>query len=299
MRDQNRSRKRSHSIRLGVKTGLFMFSFALLLSACGPLITPTGFDSFTAPQGYDTSGYSRFLEVAAVCMESARNDKQANLAAIDSMVGTIMGEHPDTDVVVFPELCTSWLYVASDPVGYYRSVAETIPGPSTDRVKEIALRYGVAVVFGLAEVDGDRFYNSQALLKADGTLVRYRKRGLNGGDTLNGCSRGDGVVASDIQGIGVTFMICSDYQDEAAIRDVSVCAAPVVLASLVTATVLNPSVDFLARSVGKWVVYANGGGSNSGSVMPGNVFVADPTGTVHDPRSGPGIYSWLRIEVEG
>ena len=269
----------------------------LLVSSCGGLITATGFDSFTAVQGYDTSGFSRFLEAAAVCMESLKDDKQANLATIESSVETIMNDHPDTDVIVFPELCTGWLWFEDDPSGYYRSVAETIPGPSTDRVKDIALRLEVAIVFGLAEVDGGRYYNSQALLKADGSLVRYRKRGLNNGDIQNGSSQGEGVVTADINGIGVTFAICSDYQDEVVIGDLSVTASPVVLASLVTATVLNPRVDFFARSIAKWVVYANGGGNNSGSEIPGNVFIADPTGTVHDAKLGPGSYSWFRVGI--
>lgn len=91
----------------------------------------------------------------------------------------------------------------------------------------------------------------------------------------------------------VTFAICSDYQDEAVIRDLSVSEAVVVLASLVTSTVLNPEVDFFARSVGKWVVYSDGAGANSGMQMPGRVFLADPTGTVHDVHTGPGSYAWV------
>ena len=176
-------------------------------------------------------------------------------------------------------------------------MAETIPGPSTELVKDIALRLGVAIDFGLAEVEDDRYYNSQALLKADGSLVRYRRRGRNNGDIWNGCFPGEGVVTASIKGIGVTFAICSDYQDEAAVRDLSVCTSPVVLASLVTATVLNPRNDFFVRSIGKWVVYSNGGGNNSGMEMPGNVFVADPTGTVHDAESGPGSYSWFSVGI--
>jgi predicted amidohydrolase len=263
----------------------------LLFTSCEPFVTPTGFDGLVAPQGYDTSGSTRFLEAAAVCMETQRDDKEANLVAIESTVDAIVADHPETDVIVFPELCTSWLYVEADPTGYFRSVAEPIPGPSTDRVRDSAMQHQVAVVFGLAEPDGDHYHSAQALIRSDGSLVSYRKRGLNEGDLRGGCSPGEGVAESEIQGVGVTFAICSDCQDEAVIRDLSVCASPVVLASLVTATVLNPRVDFFARSIGKWVVYANGGGENSGFDMPGRVFIADPTGTVHAPGVGPGSRS--------
>lgn len=268
-----------------------------VLWACGALITPTGFDSFTAPLGYDSADLTRRLRVAAVSMASSRDDKAANLASLERLVDTVLAEHADTDVVVFPELCTSWLYVEENPEPYYRSVAETIPGPSTETVRALAMDRDVAIVFGLAEVDGDRYYNSQAMLLSDGTLVRYRKRGLNSGDIANGCTPGEGPVTASIRGVEVTFAICSDYQDEATIRDLSLSDAGVVLASLVTSTVLNPDVDFFARSVGKWVVYSNGAGSNSGLEMPGRVFIADPTGTVHDAHTGAGSYAWLSLGV--
>lgn len=62
---------------------------------------PTGYDSFTAVQGYDISGATAFLSVAAASLQSDRSDKAANLAALQSMVERIMAEHPATDVIVF------------------------------------------------------------------------------------------------------------------------------------------------------------------------------------------------------
>jgi predicted amidohydrolase len=127
--------------------------------------------------------------------------------------------------------------------------------------------------------------------------VKYRKRGLNEGDVANGCTPGTASVISDIRGIPVTFAICSDYQDESVLRDLSTGSAPVVLASLVTSTKLSDQVDYFARAVSKWVVYANGFSDQSGATYPGNIFIADPTGSIHASTSGPGAYSWLRIGV--
>ncbi len=258
---------------------------------------PTGYDSFTAPQGYDTGSCTRFLNAAAVCMRSEKSDKAANLASIRDMTALIMAEHSDTDVIVFPELCTSWLWDPADPVSYYASVAEPVPGPSTAYVSGLASQYGVAIVFGLAEVENGAYYSCQAMLKPDGTLVKYRKRGLNSGDRANGCTPGAARAESEVKGVTVGFLICSDYQDEAVIRDLSTGGAPVILASIATETRLNNGVDFLARSLSRWVVYSNGGGTQGDVSLPGHVFVADPTGTVHDPESGPGAYSWFRIGV--
>jgi (R)-amidase len=269
------------------------------LVACQPAgwSFPTGYDSFTAAQGYDQSGCTSFLSAAAVSLQSSKTDKAANLAAISAMVTRVMADHPDTQVIVFHEMCTSWLLDSTAPSAYFASVAETIPGPSTSSVAGIAAANNVCIVFGLAEKDGSSFYNTQALVRPDGSILTYRKRGLNEGDKANGCSPGQGVVTASIGGVQVTFAICSDYQDEAVIKDLSTSTAPVVLVSLVTATRLNNQVDFFARALGKWVVYANGGGEQSGGVYPGNIFIADPTGTLHAPAEGPGTYSWFHMGV--
>jgi predicted amidohydrolase len=270
---------------------------ALLLQSCVDpgWSFPTGFDSFTAAQGYDLSGATAFLSVAAVSLQPDRNDKAANLAALRSMVERVLAERPTTDVIVFNELCTSWLTDPGNPSAYFASMAEPVPGPSTAFVSALAALHSVTIVFGMAEAAGAKFYNSQVCTKPDGSLVTYRKRGLNSGDIANGCVPGDGVVTTTIKGIEVTFAICSDYQSEAVISDISRSTVPVVLMSLVTATVLNPGVDYFARAIAKWVVYANGGGTQGGLNYPGNIFIADPTGTVHDPHSGPGSYSWFRL----
>jgi predicted amidohydrolase len=259
---------------------------------------PTGYDAFTAELGYDTNGGTRFLAAAAVSFQSDKTDKAANLASMAAMAARIMTDHPDTDVIVFHEMCTGWVWEPESPAAYFASLAEPIPGPSTAYVADLAAAHNVTIVFGLAEDDNGTRYNSQAMLKPDGTLVSYRKRGLNDGDKAGGCTPGAGAVISDIKGIPVTFAICSDYQDEAVIKDLSTNNAPIVLASLVTATRLNGSVDFFARALGKWVVYANGGGAQWGATFPGNIFIADPTGTIHDPMEGAGSYSWTLIGLK-
>ena len=67
--------------------------------------------------------------MAAVSLQPDRNDKTANLTAMQSMVGRVMAEHPATDVIVFNELCTSWLTDPGSPSAYFTSLA----GSSTTR----------------------------------------------------------------------------------------------------------------------------------------------------------------------
>lgn len=79
-------------------------------------------------------------------------------------------------VVVHTEMATSgYSFFSRDEIG---AVAETIPGPSTRAIGEVARRYGIYVVFGLPELDPTTglFYNSAALVGPTGVIGVYRKR---------------------------------------------------------------------------------------------------------------------------
>lgn len=60
----------------------------------------------------------------------------------------------------------------------HRRAAETIPGPSTDRVAALANKHDVYVIFGMPERDSNddtKIYNSAAIVKPDGEVGVYRK----------------------------------------------------------------------------------------------------------------------------
>ena len=64
-------------------------------------------------------------------------------------------------------------------------LAETVPGPTTERIAELADRLKIMIVFGLITREGNvpRFHNSQVLLSANGQiLAHYEKRHLFGPD---------------------------------------------------------------------------------------------------------------------
>ena len=60
---------------------------------------------------------------------------------------------------------------------YYFHEPEPIPGPSTERIGELAARHGMVVQLGLAEsaLAGNVIYNSVALLGPEGLAGVYRK----------------------------------------------------------------------------------------------------------------------------
>ncbi len=79
-------------------------------------------------------------------------------------------------IVCFQELFnTHWFPKEMNPDHFAR--AETLEGPSIDKVRQLAAEHGVAFVCPLFEAgEGGRFYNSAAVIDAGGTLLgTYRK----------------------------------------------------------------------------------------------------------------------------
>ena len=78
-------------------------------------------------------------------------------------------------VVIFPELTLTG-YNVDDPAEI-PPLAETIPGPATNEIRQVCRDLDLLVLFGMIEQDGDgpEFYNSAVLVDPDGVAGIYRK----------------------------------------------------------------------------------------------------------------------------
>jgi predicted amidohydrolase len=121
-----------------------------------------------------TVGCANFAPVAG--------DKAATL---EKMVATIReAAAQGVEILAFPEealigaeACTGCVD-GQGPCDVHVSLAETVPGPSTDVVARLAAEHDMYVIFGLAERDREdrrRLYNAAAIVGPDGVLGSYRK----------------------------------------------------------------------------------------------------------------------------
>ena len=77
------------------------------------------------------------------------------------------------ELVVFPECAlTGYCFVRREEAA---PVVEEVPGPSTEKILAAAKRLNCTVVVGLLERDGDRIFNSAAVITPQGILGTYRK----------------------------------------------------------------------------------------------------------------------------
>jgi predicted amidohydrolase len=76
-------------------------------------------------------------------------------------------------LTVFPECALSgYCFESLDEA---RPFAETIPGPSTQRLAEVCRRLNTHVAFGMLEADNERIFNAVALVGPGGVVGGYRK----------------------------------------------------------------------------------------------------------------------------
>lgn len=107
------------------------------------------------------------MRVAVIQMPVLRGERQHNWDVVQRRVDSLMREHPQTDVIVLPELWSS---------GYALERAQELSSPLGEReaafLGSLAVRYGVSFAGGsvLSQENGS-IYNRAQIIAADGTCV--------------------------------------------------------------------------------------------------------------------------------
>lgn len=112
------------------------------------------------------------------------HDKARNLKRFVEMIDEAAGR--GVDVLVLPEAGLQGYADFALAIGsreaieqkrYYFAESETIPGPATERMTELARQHNMLIQIGLAEksLHGNAIYNSTALIGSEGIIGVYRK----------------------------------------------------------------------------------------------------------------------------
>jgi predicted amidohydrolase len=112
------------------------------------------------------------FKIALGQISSQRENKEGNLGKIEAL--STRAKEQGADIAIFPEMCLTG-YVIKDQI---YELAETIPGPSTDRVASIAKKTQMHIVFGmpaLSEKTKATLYNTALLVGPNGVIGTYHK----------------------------------------------------------------------------------------------------------------------------
>jgi predicted amidohydrolase len=110
------------------------------------------------------------IALAQICCE--REDKAENIRKMEEAVNKVRKQ--GADLIVFPELSLTG-YVVRDQV---YELAETIPGPSTSTIQDVARKKRIHIVFGMPELSEKTqatIYNAAVLVGPNGFIGKYRK----------------------------------------------------------------------------------------------------------------------------
>ena len=139
------------------KTVLIFLAWLVSVHLCGP-----GF-----PGAHAEGPEAESFRIAQVQMDSSQG-KAKNLEKIASFVHEARREH--AKIVCFPELSIS---------GYERdrpeTLAEPVPGDSSEAVSRMAVANGVAILAGFVESEGENLYITHIVAFSDGRIETYRK----------------------------------------------------------------------------------------------------------------------------
>lgn len=114
------------------------------------------------------------MKVAAVQMDVEILEKHNNLARVIAKMEE--ASRAGAKLVVFPECALTGYCFTNREEAW--PLAETVPGPSTEKLAAAAKSLDVTAIAGMLEREGETLYNSASVVDPKGVLGAYRKMHL-------------------------------------------------------------------------------------------------------------------------
>ena len=216
-------------------------------------------------------------------------------ANVETM-GRIVVEHPEADLVVFPELFLSGYTTVE--VG---ELAVDPEGPEVERVAGVARENSTAVIFGAVERFGGGYANSAIHVDRNGTLAGvYRKTHLFGSER-EAYLPGDELLVVDLEGFKAGLMICFDVEFPEVARALAQAGADLLITISANMEPFGPDhrVFSTARALENGVphAYVNQIGPGEEFTFTGETFAVSADGNPL-ADAGPAGEEVLTLELE-
>ncbi len=142
------------------------------------------------------------MKVGFCQFDIKHKDVEANLNTIKTMLMDV-----DADLIVLPELALT---------GYFFDNKEELMALSTqdinekafEQLRQIALKKSMIIIIGLAEIKGDKIYNTAFMIDASGVVGKHRKIHLTDNESI--FSAGHEIQVFEVAGVKVGMAICFD-----------------------------------------------------------------------------------------
>lgn len=233
----------------------------------------------------------RTLTIAAIQTAPVGFDTAASWDRFSAQVHAVRDTFPHVELVVVPEL----MLAAEAPLLEGRShwmaeVAESIPGPCTDRVSVLAKETGLWLVPGSLYERGDdgKIYNTAIAVSPLGEITAtYRK--VFPWQPYEQTTPGTDFVVFDIPGVGrIGLAICYDGSFPETARQLAWLGAEVIIQPTLTTT-RDREMELVCARANAWtnqVFVVNVNAADPAGV--GASCIVDPEGTVRQ-QAGSGV----------
>ncbi|MEM7784917.1 MAG: nitrilase-related carbon-nitrogen hydrolase [Planctomycetota bacterium] len=242
----------------------------------------------------------------ALVQQKASTDKKANFEKGIKAIRT--AAENGANVICFAELAYEPFYPQEKAGETFAELAESIPGPTTDALCELAAELKVVIVSNLFERSGDQTYDSSPVIDADGTLLGvtrmihitdydcfHEKGYYDPGDS------GAPVYDTRFGKIGVS--ICYDRHYPELMRALSLAGAELVIVPQAGATgewpdgLYEAELQVASFQNGYFSALCNRVGKEAKLEFAGESFVCNPSGVVV-ARAGQGTEEILYCDID-
>ncbi|MEJ2627960.1 MAG: nitrilase-related carbon-nitrogen hydrolase [bacterium] len=162
------------------------------------------------------------MKVAVFQFNPEFGERENNLKKIRKNI-----KNTKAKLLVLPELCTTGYQFISRKET--KELSESIPGSNTvKQFEEICAEADVYLIAGMAERDGEEFYNSSLFIGPKGYIGKYRKVHLFKEEKKWFSPGNIGFRVWDIEGARVGMMICFDWIFPEAARSLTLQGADII-----------------------------------------------------------------------
>lgn len=223
----------------------------------------------------------RDLHVATVAM-TPDLDPQISRDRMRQIVEETVRDHPDVRLILFGETILGWFYNKDETREYHESIAETVPGPTTEFIADLAKAHDVYISFGLSEKSEATLYNAQVLISPKGTIIaKHRKFWIRNRIFTPGDRQ---LTTADVDGVKVAIIICADARSLKLLRSIRRERVDLVLASLADFATSRKVNQLMGAFYDAWTIVANRYGEEPPRMWHGLITITDP---------------WARLRVSG
>jgi predicted amidohydrolase len=221
----------------------------------------------------------------AVCQFSPRaGDVRANLATVARLVGR--AARGGARLAVLPELCTTGYHMGP----LFRQLAEPLDGQAAGVLRELARRWDVHLVVGMAErstaAGGAALHDSAVLFGPGGVLGAGRKARLWDREVGVFEPGAGAVVRTPLGSVGL--LVCYDLEHPELVHDLVAEGAQLVaaVAAFSDLRLWRATLSARAREAGVPIVAANRTGAEASARFCGHSMVVGSDGAVVAEAAG-------------